>query len=127
MISLLAQAQLHKSQEPIPTAMIVFFVVWGILGIGNYAFLHFNRSAPLKRKAFRITIVLGGIIFCGFAYWIIGWSQPAIMLALIPAIILISCGNLRSTRFCDACGRTLWRQPIFARAAFCPRCGAPLK
>lgn len=94
-------------------AVPVFVVVWVALGLASFLFFQFNRNTALKRTVFPIFIIVIGIIFGGFVYFIMGRLHPQILYLAIPAIILISFLNIRTTRFCDSCGRTLFRQPIF--------------
>ena len=110
-----------------PPEFIVFMVVWACLGLGSFLFFHFNHNADLKRRIWPAFIIAIGLIFGGFVYYMMGREQPHVLYLLVPAIILISLLNMRTTRFCDSCGKTLSRQPIFSRTQFCPHCGAQLK
>ncbi len=104
-----------------------FMIVWVCLGLGSFLFFHFNRNAVLKRQVWPAFILTVGSIFGGFMYYMLDRQQPQVLYFMVPAIILISFLNIRMTRFCDSCGRTLYRQPIFSRIQFCPHCGAELK
>ena len=107
-------------------AFFTFAIVWVILGISSFLFFHLNRDAALKRRIFPIFVISVGVVFgCFVAYMSRGYLQ--VLFVAIPMISLITFLNLRKTRFCDACGRTLYQQPIFSRSQFCPRCGAQLK
>src|SRR5687767_6638119 len=110
-----------------PPELIAFMVVWCLLGVGSFLFFHFNRNAALKRRVFPAFVVAVGLIFGGFVYFSAGSQQPQVLYMLVPALLLISFLNIRQTRFCDSCGKTLYRQPIFSRPRFCPHCGAELK
>ncbi len=102
-----------------------FFIVWVILGISSFLFLQFNRNAALKRRIFPGFVVGVGVVFgCFVAYMSRGHLQ--VLFVAVPMITLITFLNLRKTRFCDSCGRTLYQQPIFSSSQFCPRCGAQL-
>jgi uncharacterized membrane protein YfcA len=109
-----------------PREFVIFMVVWVILGITSFLFFHFNRNAALKRTIWPAFIVAIGIIFGGFLFYFVGRQQAQILYVAVPAIILISFLNMRTVRFCDSCGKTLYRQPIFSRTQFCPYCGAQL-
>ncbi len=105
---------------------VPFMVVWAALGISSFLFFHFCRNAALKRRLFPPFIVIIGVIFgCFIAY--ISHAYLQVLFLAIPTISLISFLNIRQTRFCDACGRTLYKQPLFSRPQFCPRCGAELR
>jgi hypothetical protein len=107
-------------------AFFTFAIFWIILGISSFAFFHFNRNAALKRRVFPILVVAAGLIFgCFVAYMC--RRNLEVMFMVVPAIALITFLNFRTTRFCDACGRTVYRRSIFSRSQFCPQCGAQLK
>ncbi|MEA3213537.1 MAG: hypothetical protein QOE70_6594 [Chthoniobacter sp.] len=106
---------------------IAFMAVWVGLGLGSFLFFHFNRNTALKRKLFPAFVILVGVMFGGFMYYSIGRHQPKVLVIFGPALVLITYRNIRQTRFCDSCGKTLYRQPIFSRTQFCPHCGGELK
>ena len=110
-----------------PPEFLVFMVVWVCLGLGSFLFFHFNRNTALKRQVWPVFIIAIGLMFGGFVYLMMGRQQPQVLYLMGPAIFLISFLNIRTTRFCDSCGKTLYRQPIFTRTQFCPHCGAQLK
>jgi hypothetical protein len=122
----IAEAAVAPGGDGPPQEFVVFMVVWGLLGLGSFLFFHFNRSAALKRQIWPVFNVVIGLIFGGFVYFIMGRAQPQVLFLMIPAVILVSFLNIRTTRFCDSCGKTLYRQPIFARRRFCPHCGSEL-
>ena len=103
----------------------VFFVFWIALGLGSFLFFQFSRDAKLKRRIWPILIICIAIIFGCFVLYMTG-GDARVLFIMIPAIILISFLNLRTTRFCNSCGKTLHRQPVFSRPQFCPYCGAQL-
>ena len=91
------------------------------LVIGMFAFNSLNNDANLKHKVLRWYMVLGGVAI-GWWFFLLGGIQ-----GLLAAIVLSPVSALiawRTTRFCDACGKTLMNQ--FTKAKFCPRCGADL-
>jgi rRNA maturation endonuclease Nob1 len=54
-------------------------------------------------------------------------GQLKVLCFMVPAIALITFLNLRKTKFCDACGRTLYPKSFFTPTPFCPHCGAQVK
>jgi hypothetical protein len=102
----------------------IFFGTWIVLGLSSFAFFHFSKDAALKRKVLPVMSVSTGILFLGFI-WLMGVRGEAMYLA-VPAVILISLMNLRVTKFCDSCGRTLFNQNPFSKTEFCPKCGSKL-
>jgi len=124
----LADATLsHGGRGGLPPGFIAFILLCGVLGIGSVVFFTFNRNAALKRRIWPGFIIGGGLLFVSFVYFSVGQQQPELLYFLLPMTALVSFINIRSTRFCDACGRTLTRQPILKRTQFCPHCGAELK
>ena len=126
-MSLIADVIPPKRGAGPPPEFIAFMIVWGILGVSSFLFFHFNRNSALKRRIWPAFIIAIGLIFGGFVYFIMGRQQPQVLYLMVPAVILISFLNIRTTRFCDSCGKTLYRQPIFSRIQFCPHCGAELQ
>jgi len=104
----------------------VFLVFWAALAIGSFLFFQFSRDAKLKRRVWPVLIIGSGVIFGSFVLYMTR-GDTRILYIMIPAIILISFLNLRRTRFCDSCGRSLHWQPVFSRPQFCPHCGAQLR
>jgi hypothetical protein len=123
---LLLIAAIQKNGNSLPSEFVAFMAVWLVLGVSSFLFFYLNRNAALQRSIWPTFIVGIGIIFAGFLYFMVGRQQPQILYVAVPAIILISFLNLRTTRFCDSCGKTLYRQPILSRIRFCPYCGAEL-
>jgi hypothetical protein len=78
-------------------------------------------NAAAKLRAYRVGTIIAGVIFAGFAVWMV---PPAVVL-MFPAVAVITWINLRNTIFCNNCGGMVTGQ-VFQRSAFCPRCGVPL-
>jgi hypothetical protein len=101
-----------------------FFVFWIALGITGFLLFFVNKDVKFKRRYFRWYVILVGVIFIGFACGTDGsWGALAFM---GPAVALITYLNIRGTRFCDKCGRTIIDHMPFSRAEYCSRCGAQL-
>ena len=110
------------AKEPV---FFAFFVFWAILGISAFLFFHLNRDAKLKKKVFPVFVIGVGVIFGTFVAWMSGW-QPFVLLAFLPMVGLVTFLNLRTTKFCESCGRTIYKQPLFSPSRFCPHCGCNL-
>lgn len=104
------------------SAFPFFFVGWIALGLGSWLYIRSRPNAAAKRRAHQLLTVISGMIFTGFAIWMI----PPAAIIMVPAVVLITWLNLRNTHFCDHCGKMVVAQP-FQRVAFCPRCGARLQ
>jgi hypothetical protein len=101
-----------------------FMAFWGALGaVGAYLF-YFKRDAEFKRKYFRWYVIFAGIIFLTFPM-LTGFPWFMMVFAC-PFVALITYLNIRSTRFCDKCGRTNRAQIPFLRPEHCSKCGAKL-
>lgn len=108
-----------------PAAVIPAFVAaWAALTIGGFLFFARNKDAARRRAFFpRLAVgagVLFGLLIAGTAPW------PATLMFL-PFIGIVTWLNVRMTRFCDACGRTLISQAWWAKINFCPYCGEKLR
>lgn len=104
-----------------PPAFIAFCVFWISLGLAGAIFY---RKASYETKKFwhPIFVIAAGIIFFAFTEFASGGKTPVFF---VIAIALITYLNLRSTRFCPRCGKTLTGR-LFAKAKFCSKCGASL-
>lgn len=95
-----------------------------VLGVSGFVVFFLSRDVNRKRRLFPGFTVLTGILFVGFV-WAMGFSG-GIVLAAIPIVALISWLNIRQTRFCDACGRTVVTMFPGQRPRYCHQCGAAL-
>ena len=106
-------------------AFPLFAVAWAALSVAGAAFFLLNRDAALKRKMMLPFMLVAVALFLGFAVYV-GAPNEFLLLA-VPLSVLIIALNLRTIRFCDACGRTVSGQNPFAPAKFCSKCGASLE
>ena len=109
-----------------PWEFVVFVLVWSLLGLTSFLFFHFNRHTALKRRILPTFVIGVGALFLGVVYYFIGSQHPLVFVFAVPAVAAISFMNIRMTRFCESCGRTLHRQPLFWKPSFCSHCGAEL-
>ena len=100
----------------------VFFVIWGLLGIGGAVFFYGGENAGLRRKLYPIYIVLISVVFIGFTLYVQG-RVPLFLAVIVPAIAFL---NLRITRFCNSCGRMVVSRNLFVAPKYCQSCGARL-
>ena len=103
----------------------IFIGVWILLGAGFGAFFLLNNNAALKRTMFPPFVIGVNILFLGFIA-LMGFPLK-VLLVMGPVVAVIAFLNLRATKFCDACGKTLMNQNPFSPAKYCSRCGAELK
>ena len=97
-----------------------FFLLWIFLGLVGLWLFYINKDVRLKNRLFPWFVIVPGVLFSVFAYS--RFRQPRILLFILPAVALISYLNLRSIRFCEACGAMV-HNTFLARPSFCPKCG----
>jgi hypothetical protein len=111
-----------NGNEGDPALFSAFMFVWVGMGFVGFFVFYRSRNAALKERWHR-SFVLGSAVV--FAVWALLTGLPASMLLfLVPALALVSWLNLRNTRFCHACGRTVVTAEFWLRPGFCPHCGA---
>lgn len=104
--------------------MPVFVLVWAALAVGGFMFFSFNKDVARKRLYFPRYVIGSGVLF-GLVIALMA-PRPAVLL-FVPFIGLITWLNLRTTRFCGGCGRTLINQAWWSKMKFCPYCGEKLR
>ncbi|MGC2481389.1 MAG: hypothetical protein WA423_16310 [Candidatus Sulfotelmatobacter sp.] len=104
----------------------VFIGAWIALGIAGLWVTYFDKNVARKKRLIPAFIVGTGAIFALFAFLMTGGDWGA-MLLVVPAVVLITFLNLRQFRVCSTCGRTIHGGMWFAKAEFCPKCGARLE
>ena len=104
-------------------AFVVFFVIWVLLGLFSAGFFLVNRNAGLKRKIWPWFVVGAGVLFLGFVGFSGGYQ---ILYFAGPAVALITIMNLRLVKFCDSCGKTIYKA-FLSPPKFCSQCGAQLQ
>ncbi len=111
-------------QDQAPQGFPAFLVIWAVLAIGFSAFLYLSSNAALKRKVWPFATLAASLIFIAFV-WTSGIPHEG-LLFVIPMVTFITWINIRTMKFCDACGKTVQTRNPFSPPKFCPQCGAPL-
>ncbi len=107
------------------TIFPIFFGTWVVLGILSFYLFFIRNDYEFKVKYFKYFVFLVGILFLGF---IIAMSPPRqVYFMFVPAVALITFLNIRLTRFCKNCGKTIINNMPFSRIDFCPKCGSKLQ
>ena len=102
-----------------------FMATWLVLGALGFYFFYLNKDAAFKRKYFPWFMVFIGVLFLVFMS-LMGLPLQAYFL-MVPAVGLITFLNIRGTRFCSSCGRTIFPQGLpWSRPEFCSSCGAKI-
>ena len=100
----------------------IFFVLWIPLCLVVWTF-YWKGNLEAKRR-WHPPIVFGmAAVFRGF----VASVTPYALAVVVPAVAAISFLNLKLTKFCRACGRTLIQNPPWATINFCPKCGVSLR
>ncbi|HEY7060299.1 MAG TPA: hypothetical protein VII06_02385 [Chloroflexota bacterium] len=95
------------------------------LNVGAWLLFKRSHDAPLKRKVYRIAVPTGAALVLLFIL-ATAWPNFVVMLIAVAFMASIVWLNIRSVRFCDACGAMARNQSPFGRPGHCPDCGAPL-
>lgn len=110
---------------PVPI-FAIFIAVWVVLGVASAAFFFLNHDAALKRKVHPPFVIFVGVLFLVFVA-LMGFAHDAFFyVVMVPGVAVISYLNIRNTRFCTTCGKTLYTQNPFTRPHFCTQCGTNL-
>lgn len=102
----------------------VFYVVWISLGLAGFFLFYLSKDVTFKKKYFPWYVVLAGFLFVSFG--LISGLPLRLLYIMVPAVALITFLNIRSTKFCDSCGRTMIDQNWFSKVEYCAKCGAKL-
>ncbi|WP_334078830.1 hypothetical protein [Microbulbifer sp. M83] len=103
----------------------VFFGIWGVLGLIGFVMFFLGKDAQLKRKLWKPFVIATGALFIGFVCFM-GFGGETLYI-MVPATVLITFLNIRSTKFCDACGKTIINQNFLVEPEFCSKCGEKLQ
>ena len=112
------------NNNPLPPDHWVIILVWVVLAIVSYLLFGISRNAALKRAIFPGFILFACALFNLFVVLLTG--QLSILAFIAPASLFIAFLNIKLTKFCDACGATLFQHNPFTPMQFCPKCGAQL-
>jgi hypothetical protein len=103
----------------------IFIRTWVVLIGSATAFFYFSKNVALKRRVWSAFVVIVGVLFVGFIV-IMGSPLPFLLLGAT-AVILTIIINLKSTGFCDACGKQSRGKSSFSPPEVCAKCGAEMK
>lgn len=112
--------------RPHPEFGTFFVATWAILMIAGLWLNFIDRNIARKKRLLPVFIVGAGVLFAVFASLIIA-DLRVITFFIVPAIVLVTFLNLRLTRVCSSCGRTVINGGSWLEIPkYCPRCGAKL-
>ena len=102
---------------------LTFVAAWIAL-VAGAAVLSWRGDLATKRRWHPRLVVGSALLLVAFASLFV---PPGYVLSLVaPAAVLIAFMNLRMTKFCDACGATLFNRSLRLPMRFCQVCGASL-
>src|SRR5437868_4794178 len=99
----------HSEVGPIN---VIGFVAFILCGFVVAPLLFYKKDAQFKHKWMPRYAILIGLLFILMLYGI-PWQVIAFFIA--PSIALITFLNIRNTKFCDACGKTLYNHMWFSK------------
>jgi len=102
----------------------VFFCTWVVLAISSGLLLWLG-APDVKRTWYPRLIVLAGVLFVAFVYWLTPVTQVLFM--VIPVVLLIAILNLKISKFCPQCGAFFQDIGPLARSNYCRKCGHSLR
>jgi hypothetical protein len=104
-----------------------FFIgIWLVLMALHFYFFSWNRDVAFKKKYLLWFLIFEGIVFVVFM-GLVGFPRDVYLL-MVPAVALIIFLNIRATRFCPSCGRTIIKQGLGrSTPKHCSSCGASLE
>ena len=102
------------------TIFPIFMSVWVVLMIVSVIVFFVGKNSKLKRKLWAPFVIGTGLLFLGFVYLM---GKGHTLYLMVPAVAMISFLNIRSTKFCDSCGKTNINRNLLFTAEYCSKCG----
>ena len=112
---------MDEIRETVYVISMGLFVMLGL--IGSIVFF-MSKNVIFKKRYFPWYVISIGILF-GLSIIMTGIGFIG-LIVFLPAIALITFMNLRMTKFCDSCGKTIINRAMFSKVNFCSNCGAKL-
>lgn len=100
----------------------LFLIIWITLGLASTAFFYLSKNSALKRKVLPIFAIGAGGLFLGFVWPRLDPTAPFSWF-FVAMVVFITFLNIRSIKFCDACGKTDRSQNPFSPPTYCSKCG----
>lgn len=107
-----------------PDRLFFVFVAGWVLVVVAASVVAWRADVATKRRWHPRLVFASAILLVAFASLVV---PPSYLLLVAPAAGLIAWMNLRMTKFCDACGASLFNRSLRLPMRFCQVCGAPLK
>lgn len=110
--------------NPNSLQVLVPFGVLALISVATAAFLWLNRDGTLKRKLFPYIAAAHGVLF--LLVFVAAGLPLENLLSFVPLIAIGVWLNVRTFKFCLACGATVRGGAFFSQPKFCPKCGEGL-
>ena len=98
---------------------------WIVLGLLSFYLFFIRKNYEFKVRYFKYFVIMVAILFIAFVTAMGAPLQAYIF--MIPVVIVITFLNIRNTRFCKTCGKTIINQLGSGKIDFCPKCGSKLQ
>jgi hypothetical protein len=95
-----------------------------VLNLVAGAFFYLSKNGRLKRRLYHFLVGLQLLLFFGFVFALTG-SLSKIPIWFVAVVALMILWNIRTTKFCDSCGKFV--RAFLVPAKYCPKCGAQIK
>lgn len=100
-----------------------YFAIWIGFALLNFLLFQVSTDAQFKRKYYPWATTFMGALYLGFIA--LHSSSSEALLVMVPFVGVSTYTNIRMTKFCDSCGRTV-RRGFYSTERNCPKCGAYL-
>lgn len=101
---------------------IFLFFLWIPLCLAVWTF-YWKGGLEAKRRWHPRIVFSSAVLFLG----VVALVMPFALVMAAPAVAGISWLNLKMTKFCPSCGRTLVQNPPWVTLNFCAKCGTDLR
>lgn len=100
-----------------------FWFFWMILGVSSLIFFHFYKNAKVKRVIHLVLTIFASIAFGMFFFYKMNFRLDWFIFLFFCGGAFITFLNIRNTKFCNNCGKTIYRRALFSKIESCPKCG----
>ncbi len=111
--------------DPLDITAIVYFISYGLLALLTYIFIYRNKDINLKRKWHTHVCIANSLLFFIVILFFVLYGFPFQTIYMtIPALIFITYIQIKTTIFCDSCGKMSSSVSFIKKDSFCSKCGA---
>ena len=103
---------------------LLLVVTWAILAVASLSLFRRTRDVAFRRRVFPWFVAASAALFLGLVA-LIGAPRDYLLL-MLPPVAVVAFFNVRGTRFCSTCGRTVHGRLGVTPPRSCSHCGAHL-